>query len=240
MKRLLTTLTTILAFGMLTVALPDIAFAEAAKVDVCHIPPGNPDNFHTIRISENALAAHLAHGDFASACNDICTSLCDDEDACTVDDTLDCEENGCPPFPRDPVDSSDGLACTVDSCDSAGGISNTPVLCQPSDLCHVSKCVEPGGECQETEKICPNGCDLNTGACLEEGESICGIPKPLNVGLCLCGFPEIECSEPLQECQTANDCNQECTGLPTCVLPGEDFPAECGPNNEAECFYIEG
>ena len=30
------------------------------KVDVCHVPPGNPNNPHTIRVDESALAAHLA------------------------------------------------------------------------------------------------------------------------------------------------------------------------------------
>ena len=43
--------------------------AKGAKVDVCHIPPGNPDNAHTITISENALGAHLDHGDRVGACD---------------------------------------------------------------------------------------------------------------------------------------------------------------------------
>ena len=38
--------------------------AAGVKVTVCHTPPGNPDNFFDILVSENALAAHLAHGDF--------------------------------------------------------------------------------------------------------------------------------------------------------------------------------
>ncbi|MEX0854558.1 MAG: LamG-like jellyroll fold domain-containing protein, partial [Nitrosopumilaceae archaeon] len=38
------------------------------KVKVCHIPPGNPGNAHTIKISKSALAAHLAHGDTKGAC----------------------------------------------------------------------------------------------------------------------------------------------------------------------------
>ena len=32
------------------------------KVGVCHIPPDDPDNFHTIDVSANALTAHLDHG----------------------------------------------------------------------------------------------------------------------------------------------------------------------------------
>jgi len=43
--------------------------AWAAKVEICHIPPGNPSNLHTITISEHALQAHLAHGDFLGGCS---------------------------------------------------------------------------------------------------------------------------------------------------------------------------
>jgi hypothetical protein len=38
------------------------------KVTICHIPPGNPDNAHTISVSENAVPAHLAHGDTIGEC----------------------------------------------------------------------------------------------------------------------------------------------------------------------------
>lgn len=46
---------------------------ENQKVTICHIPPGNPDNAHTITVSENALRAHLAHGDLLGDCS------CDDD-----------------------------------------------------------------------------------------------------------------------------------------------------------------
>jgi len=45
------------------------AIAQEAKVDVCHIPPGNPENVHTITISENAVDTHLEHGDHLGACD---------------------------------------------------------------------------------------------------------------------------------------------------------------------------
>jgi hypothetical protein len=44
------------------------AMAQGASVDICHIPPGNPDNPVTITISENALSAHLDHGDSVGKC----------------------------------------------------------------------------------------------------------------------------------------------------------------------------
>jgi uncharacterized membrane protein len=47
------------------------AFADSAgKVDVCHIPPGNPANAHVINVSVNAVPAHLAHGDTLGECGD--------------------------------------------------------------------------------------------------------------------------------------------------------------------------
>jgi len=42
--------------------------SKTKKVVICHIPPGNPANAHTLSVSENALEAHLAHGDFLGPC----------------------------------------------------------------------------------------------------------------------------------------------------------------------------
>ncbi len=41
---------------------------SSAKVELCHVPPGNPENAHTISVAEDALEAHLAHGDAEGAC----------------------------------------------------------------------------------------------------------------------------------------------------------------------------
>ena len=38
------------------------------KVLICHIPPGNPDNAHTISVAQSAVPAHVAHGDTLGAC----------------------------------------------------------------------------------------------------------------------------------------------------------------------------
>ena len=47
---------------------PAAADANANKEVICHIPPGNPSNAHTIVVSENALPAHMAHGDTEGPC----------------------------------------------------------------------------------------------------------------------------------------------------------------------------
>lgn len=41
---------------------------DDGKVTVCHIPPGNPANAHTIRVGQPAVRAHLKHGDRLGAC----------------------------------------------------------------------------------------------------------------------------------------------------------------------------
>ncbi|MDQ6985721.1 MAG: hypothetical protein Q9M91_06400 [Candidatus Dojkabacteria bacterium] len=38
------------------------------KVEICHIPNGNPENKYEITISENALDSHLEHGDYLGEC----------------------------------------------------------------------------------------------------------------------------------------------------------------------------
>lgn len=40
----------------------------ARKVTICHIPPGNPGNRHTISVGASAVAAHLRHGDHEGPC----------------------------------------------------------------------------------------------------------------------------------------------------------------------------
>jgi len=44
--------------------------ADTKKTTVCHIPPGNPANAHTICIGNEAVPAHIAnHGDFVGECS---------------------------------------------------------------------------------------------------------------------------------------------------------------------------
>jgi hypothetical protein len=38
--------------------------ADTKKTTVCHVPPGNPANAHTICVGNAAVPAHINHGDF--------------------------------------------------------------------------------------------------------------------------------------------------------------------------------
>jgi len=53
---------------------------ENKKIEICHTPPGNPDNAHTLHISVNAVKAHLAHDDYLEECDDVDDKTNDDEE----------------------------------------------------------------------------------------------------------------------------------------------------------------
>jgi hypothetical protein len=55
-----------------TFALPDALWADS----VCHFPPSGINSPHTIVVSPNAIAAHVAHGDAIGACG-CSVSACD-------------------------------------------------------------------------------------------------------------------------------------------------------------------
>ena len=47
----------------------DCTASESISDDViCHIPPGNHQNMHTIRVGDPAIHSHLNHGDMLGAC----------------------------------------------------------------------------------------------------------------------------------------------------------------------------
>lgn len=41
---------------------------DSHKMDVCHVPKGNPANAHTLNVDMSAVPAHLDHGDSLEAC----------------------------------------------------------------------------------------------------------------------------------------------------------------------------
>jgi len=48
---------------------PEPACSADGKVLLCHVPPGNPDNAHTIAVKLDKADKHLAHGDTLGACS---------------------------------------------------------------------------------------------------------------------------------------------------------------------------
>ena len=96
------------------------------KVAICHVPPGNPANAHTIVISKNALETHLdRHNDYIGMCG-----CGEEEDPGDGDDGTDpgptepnepiepYEPTPIEPTPSDPADGGfcDGMpTCAIDS-----------------------------------------------------------------------------------------------------------------------------
>jgi len=217
---------------------PDAKAASAPKVEICHIPPDDPANFHTITVSANALPAHLAHGDLGGACNASCAIFCDDGDACTIDDTGDCESEGCPAEPRTPVDCNDDNLCTDDSCDPATGCENSVVTCDAPDRCTISMCAPDTGECVDSPVVCPEGfhCSLETGECIEEAGpdpecagQTCGNFTTCNGGGS-CGTSGV-CGSTAEGGGLCVDGSTGCGGLTAC--PGGS--GDCAPGDL--CFF---
>jgi len=44
------------------------------KIEICHIPPGNPSKAHTITVGGHAIIKHLSHGDVIGPCDGIALS----------------------------------------------------------------------------------------------------------------------------------------------------------------------
>jgi len=202
--------------------------AWAANVQVCHVPPGDPGNFHTITISDNALPAHLAHGDLLGSCNSHCDQLCNDGNACTIDA---CDGADHCALTHPPVNCDDGNLCTTNTCNPATGCSSTPKTCLDGNLCTVDSCDPLTGNCVFPPAACPSGqtCNAANGSC--EGSSAC-TPNPCqNGGTCSPGGGGYSCTCPSgwtgTNCET--DIN-ECAATPypcaesSCSITCENTP----------------
>jgi hypothetical protein len=60
--------------GTLNVYVSNTTAGTAGKVEICHIPPGNPGSRHTLWVPSSALSAHLAHGDYLGQCDSAVSS----------------------------------------------------------------------------------------------------------------------------------------------------------------------
>lgn len=155
----------LLGFSVVAILLfsSTYVFAGNSKVKICHTPPDNPNDWHTITVSEKALPAHLAHGDLAGSCDENIDTLCDDGNPCTVDvdyDNYTCLQEIIP------VDCDDENLCTIDSCDESTGCLSEPVICDDGNSCTISQCAPDTGECIDVPIICEEGeCNEDTGTC---------------------------------------------------------------------------
>ncbi len=202
------------------------------KVKICHIPPGNPANWHTITVGEPAAPAPLARGALLGSCFANCEALCDDGDACTIDacdpDTEQCLVD------HPPVNCDDGMYCTLDSCDSAaGGCVYEPRDCSDGDLCTIDACNDLLDTCESIDKDCEGGtCDPGTGECVDPCADVMCVPLDQChvAGTCTDGI----CDDPIADDGTPcddGDAGTEgdvCTGGTCSGTPTGGGP--CDPN----------
>jgi hypothetical protein len=173
-------LTAVAAFG-------PTAVLAANRVKLCHRPPDNPENYHTIFISENALPNHLGHGDLTGSCDTLEDDLCNDQNPCTIDAFIPGTETCADDHP--PVDCDDENPCTKDQCDPMQGCISALIDCTDNDLCTVDMCDTSSGDCVNPTIDCNNEgvCDAGTGECMDPCAGV------------IC--------EPSNQCTLAGECN---------------------------------
>jgi hypothetical protein len=138
----------------------------SARTTICHVPPDNPGNAHTITVSDNAVPSHLAHGDCEGACP--CqVATCGDGtcDASIGESCASCSQD-CGPC----------SFCGDASCDASTGESceSCPQDCRPCVFCGDGTC-----NAGESDADCPQDC-----GCAAPGES-CEFGDPAPFG-CFC------------------------------------------------------
>ena len=132
-------------------------------------------------------------------------TTCDDGKFCTVNDV--CTAGVCGGVARD---CSDGIACTVDSCDEAvKACVNTPnnALCDDGLYCNGAETCNAASGCQAGTPVnCDDGNECTTDTCSESLKACENIPKADNTactdGVCCSGT----CKVGISQCPTAVKC----------------------------------
>jgi hypothetical protein len=225
-----------LALALSLVATP----ADAAKVAVCHVPPGNRFALQTITVDEKAVSAHLGHGDFLDSCPTPCDDLtaCDDSDLCTSDS---CSSSGY--CLHTPVNCDDGNVCTSDSCDSGAGCLNDPVpggACSDGDDCTGPDACSPLGTCQGQPIA---GCCATDADCIDyidgDTENRCSDDSCVNRS---CAHSPVPCTDP--DACTISSCNPidgECLTSPRSCDDGNSSTGDtCDPATGCQHSGVPG
>ena len=144
------------------------------KITICHVPPGDPANAHTIAVSPFALNAHLEHGDQTGVCAPVCIG---NGSACSSD------ERCCSGICRD---GTCARPCTANgsTCQSASDCCSN--LCSAEGIC--------ASDCTASAEFSQPPCSVEL-PCCPGLVSIPGIPDPVEVGICISGlcFPDATC-----------------------------------------------
>ena len=236
------------------------AAAGNSKVVICHIPPGDPDNAHTITVSEKAVQAHLKHGDWLGECASGCLNSadCDDENLCTDDE---CLSNG--ECSHVAVDCDDSNVCTDDLCNPLEGCFYPPVsvttgcndgnVCTGGDACEagictgtdIPDCCRDESDCDDAEWCTDDSCDENNVCAYSPVD--CSIQNDACwVGSC--DSLASMCVAALVSCDDLNVCTEDlCDSVTGCYNPPTTNPPEpgieltCGDGVDNDCDgFVDG
>jgi hypothetical protein len=213
--------------------------AAGDTVQVCHLPPDNPANYHTLSIGRSALAAHLGHGDLEGACDIRCSTLCSDGNSCTLDvGAWDPGLGRCACVSRPIVCTALDQCHETGTCDPATGQCSNPVkpdgsacadgnACTLSDTCQAGSCV--GADrvtCAATDQCHETGtCDPATGQCSNpvkpDGSgcadgNACTLSDTCQAGSCV-GADPVTCaaSDQCHEPGACNPADGQCSEVPS-------------------------
>lgn len=198
----------VLAFSVFVTAAAMLPAARAAaggkaeKVAICHVPPGNPANAHTITVGTAAVEAHFAHGDYSGPCTAACR-----ENRVACGHNAECCSGLCADGTCVQPCAQDGSACGANG-DCCGG-NCADGICAAACGADASPC-ETGGDCcsgicTETTKTCASDCTIgpelhgpecHTGLDCCEGEGVCIL------GLC---YAEATCAAVGAACDIESD-----------------------------------
>ena len=192
------------------------------KVTICHFPPGNPDNWHTITISERAVARHIArHGDLIGSCQSHCAALCDDGNACTKDVASF--------IASDSGEDSDNDGDSDSECnrwgnrwggsDSDSGDDSNGDGDSDSETCECLPTPRPPVDCDDGDACTINDCDPVNGC--GSAPVVCTDDDACTAEVCaegVCVFPPISCGDG-EVCDSDIGCFDPCAGV-TCDPTG--------------------
>jgi LPXTG-motif cell wall-anchored protein len=115
-------LAVLFAAGLGVLHVDNVAAGYEHKVTICHYPPGNPENRHTIEVDKSALEAHYAHGDYKGECQPGMPT-----DPTTTETTTTTETETTPPNPCPNGDmNGDRPGCTDPCPNNPGGQEPDP------------------------------------------------------------------------------------------------------------------